>query len=206
MTNILRSKYKASRRLGVSIWGSAKDSYNKKNYRPGQHGVEAAGGRPSDYGLHLQAKQRLKAHYGRVNERQFRNMFAEADRMRGNTGDNFIGLLERRLDSVVYRMTAAPTIFAARQMVSHKLIKVNGRKVNIPSYQVRVGDVVELVDSAKQMVNVTTSVQSRSRPVPDYIAFDENDISAKLSRIPTEADVPYPFEANVHLVVEYYSR
>lgn len=205
MTKIISSKYKASRRLGVSIWGDSKDSFNKKNYRPGQHGQNTMT-KTSDYGLHLKAKQKIKCHYGRVNERQFRNTFMLAQKMKGNTGENFVGLLERRLDVVVYRMNLAPTIFTARQLVSHGHIKINGKKVNIPSQRLKESDIVELKDSSKQIPVILESATKQSRTVPDYLSFDVNSMSGKLVRVPMISDVPYPFESEIHLVVELYSR
>ncbi len=205
MTKIISSKYKVSRRLGVSIWGDRKDAFNKKNYRPGQHGQNTMI-KTSDYGIHLKAKQKLRSHYGRVNEKQFRNIFALAQKMKGNTGENFVGLLERRLDSVVYRLNIAPTIFAARQFVSHGLIRVNGKKVNIPGMKLKEGDVVELKDHAKQIPVILESAAKKERPVPDYLSFDANSLSGKFVRVPNIADVPYPFEPEVHLVIELYSR
>jgi small subunit ribosomal protein S4 len=205
VTKIISSKYKVSRRLGVSIWGDRKDAFNKKNYRPGQHGQNTMI-KTSDYGIHLKAKQKLRSHYGRVNEKQFRNIFALAQKMKGNTGENFVGLLERRLDSVVYRLNIAPTIFAARQFVSHGLIRLNGKKVNIPSMKLKEGDVVELKDHAKQIPVILESAAKKERPVPDYLSFDSNSLSGKFIRVPNIADVPYPFEPEVHLVIELYSR
>lgn len=206
MTKIIASKYKASRRLGVSIWGNAKDPFNKKNYRPGQHGLNPTAGKPSSYGLHLHAKQRIKAHYGRINERQFRNLFALATKMKGNTGENFIGLLERRLDSVVYRMNFAATIFGARQLVSHGHILINGKKVNIPSYRLKEGDVVELKTSSREVLPIVESLGKMERRIPDYITFDSSAFKGTFARIPTISDVPYPFQPEVHLIVELYSR
>lgn len=205
MTKILSAKYKASRRLGVSIWGDNKDPFNKRNYRPGQHGQTTIV-KNSDYGLHLKAKQRIKAHYGRINERQFRNTFALAQKMKGNTGENFIALLESRLDAVVYRMNIAASIFAARQLVTHGHIRVNGKKVNIPSYRLKVGDVINLKDSSAQLPVIIESVQKMSRTVPDYMEFDSNSMTGKFNRLPIISDVPYPFEPEVHFVVELYSR
>lgn len=205
MTKIISSKYKVSRRLGVSIWGDSKDAFNKKNYRPGQHGQNTMI-KTSDYGVHLKAKQKLRSHYGRVNEKQFRNLFALAQKMKGNTGENFVGLLERRLDAVVYRLNIAPTIFAARQLVSHGLIRINGKKVNIPSMKLKEGDVVELKDNAKQIPMVLESIAKKERSVPDYLSFDTNSLAGKFVRVPNISDVPYPFEPEVHLVVELYSR
>ncbi len=205
MTKIISSKYKVSRRLGVSIWGDSKDAFNKKNYRPGQHGQNTMI-KTSDYGVHLKAKQKLRSHYGRVNEKQFRNLFALAQKMKGNTGENFVGLLERRLDAVVYRLNIAPTIFAARQLVSHGLIRVNGKKVNIPSIKLKEGDLVELKEHAKQIPIVLESIAKKERLVPDYLSFDANSLTGKFVRVPSISDVPYPFEPEVHLVVELYSR
>ncbi len=205
MTKILSAKYKASRRLGVTIWGDNKDPFHKKNYRPGQHGQSAVV-KNSDYGLHLKAKQRIKAHYGRINERQFRNIFALAQKMKGNTGENFVALLESRLDAVVYRMNIGPTIFASRQLVTHGHVRVNGKKVNIPSYRLRVGDVITLKDSSVQLPVVVESAQKMSRTVPDYLEFDVGSMTGKFNRLPVISDVPYPFEPEVHFVVELYSR
>ena len=206
MTKILSAKYKVSRRLGATIWGNGKDPFHKKNYRPGQHGQTAVMGKVSDYGLHLRAKQRIKAHYGRINERQFRNIFDLAQKMKGNTGENFIGLLESRLDAVVYRMNLASTIFGARQLVTHGHVMVNGKKVNIPSYRLKVNDVLSLKDASKQLVIVAESVKKMDRTVPDYISFDIDSMSGKLTRTPVISDVPYPFDPEVHFVVELYSR
>lgn len=205
MTKIIKSKYKASRRLGVSIWGDAKDAFHTKNYRPGQHGQNAML-KISDYGLHLKAKQRLKAHYGRINERQFRNIFALALKMKGNTGENFVALLESRIDSVVYRMNIAPSIFAARQIVSHGHIIVNGERVNIPSQRMREGSVIELKNSSKQIPMVLESTTKAARTIPSYLNFDTTAMSGKFVRTPMISDVPYPFEPEVQLVVELYSR
>lgn len=205
MTKIITAKYKASRRLGISIWGDGKDPFNKKNYKPGQHGATSIG-KASDYGLHLRAKQRVKSHYGRINERQFRKIFTEAERMRGNTGENFTGLLETRLDSAIYRLTVAPTIFAARQLVSHGHVKINGKRVNIPSYTLKIGDVIEVKDSSRQLPVIALSVAKGDRKVPDYYSFDANALSGKLLRIPQMDEIPYPFDPEINLVVEFYSR
>lgn len=206
MSKIVKAKYKASRRLGVSIWGNDKDPVHKKNYRPGQHGQSGAMVKASDYGLHLKAKQRIKSHYGRITEKQFRNLFATANKMKGNTGENFVGLLERRLDAVVYRMNLSSTIFGARQLVTHGHILVNGKKLNKPSAMLNEGDVVTLKDSSKNITPIMESVGKMERMVPDYMQFDPNTFSGKFVRVPSISDVPYPFEAEVHMVVELYSR
>ncbi|MCC8371706.1 MAG: 30S ribosomal protein S4 [Rickettsia endosymbiont of Pseudomimeciton antennatum] len=204
MTKIISSKYKASRRLGVSLWGDSKDAFNTRNYRPGQHGQNSMV-KTSDYGVHLKAKQKLKCHYGRINEKQFRNTFTLAQKMKGNTGENFIALLERRLDAVIYRMNIAPTIFAARQFVTHGHIKVNGKKVDIPSMKLKEGDVIELKESAKQIPIILETATKQENTVPGYLTFDAHSLSGKFVRIPVISDVPYPFEPEVHLVIELYS-
>lgn len=205
MTKIVNAKFKASRRLGTSIWGNGKDPVNKRNYKPGQHGPNAVT-KTSDYGLHLRAKQRLKSHYGRINEKQFRNIFAEASRRKGNTGENFIGLLESRLDAIVYRTTLAASIFAARQLVSHGHVLVNGKRVNIPSYIVKIGDQIELKESSRQLPVIAEALAKGERRVPDYISFENDSLKAKLLRMPLASDVPYPFDPEVHLIVEFYSK
>ncbi len=205
MTKIVRSKYKASRRLGVSLWGDCKDAFNTRNYRPGQHGRNTMV-KTSDYGLHLKAKQRIKCHYGRMTEKQFRNIFGCAQKMKGNTGENFIGLLESRLDSIVYRMNIAPTIFSSRQLISHGHIKVNGKKADIASIRLKEGDVIEIKEASRQMSIIQESVSKQGQTTPDYMSFDVDSLSGQYLRVPTISDVRYPFTPEVHLVVELYSR
>lgn len=205
MTKILNAKFKVSRRLGVTIWGSSKDPFLKRNYKPGQQGPNSMS-KLSDYGLHLRAKQRLKAHYGRINERQFRNIFKEAARRKGNTGENFLALLESRIDVAIYRLTVAPSIFAARQLVSHRHVLVNGKSVNIPSYILKVGDIVEIKESSKQLPLIQISLAQGERRVPDYYNLDAGDMKGKFLRMPASSDVPFPFEAEVSLLVEFYSK
>jgi small subunit ribosomal protein S4 len=205
VTKIIKAKYKVSRRLGKSIWGDAKDPFNTKNYRPGQHGPTGRV-KTSDYGIHLQAKQLVKAHYGRVTEKQFRNTFILATKMKGNTGENFIGLLERRLDSIVYRMNLSSSIFGARQLVTHGHILVNGKRLNVPSARLKEGDIIELKESSRTITPVIESVTKMERMLPDYVQFDPSVFGGKFVRIPSISDVPYPFEAEVHMVVELYSR
>lgn len=205
MTKIVKAKYKVSRRLGSSIWGDEKDPFHTKNYRPGQHGPGTRG-KVSDYGLHLNAKQMVKNHYGRVTETQFRNIFKLASKMKGNTAENFAGLLEQRLDMVVYRMNFAPTIFAARQLVSHCHVRLNGKKVNIASQRVQIGDVIEIKDNSKDITKIMESIQKLSRPVPEYLAIDPAKMSGQLVRIPMISDIPYPFQPNFGKIVEYYSH
>jgi small subunit ribosomal protein S4 len=205
VTKIIKAKYKKSRRLGVSLWGTAKDPFNSRNFPPGQHGT-AGYKKLSNYGTQLQAKQRLKKYYGYVTEKQFRKIFTEAARIKGDTGENLIGLLERRLDSVVYRLNFARTIFSARQLVSHKHVKVNGQSVNIPSYIVKPGDIIEVTDSAKENVNVMDAIQKMERSIPDYLECVASEFKGTFVRTPKLADVPYPVVMEPQLVVEFYSR
>jgi len=206
MTKRVRAKHKIDRRLGENIWGRPKSPLNKRESRPGQHGERRAG-KLSDYGQQLRAKQKLKGYYANVGERQFRKIYAEAARLKGSTSEHIIGLLERRLDAVVYRAKFVPTMFAARQFVSHGHISVNGRRVNIASYRCRIGDVIELRgDKSRQMPLVLEAIKSAERDVPDYIEVDHNKMSAKLVRVPGLTDVPYPVQMEPNLVVEFYSR
>jgi len=205
MTKRLNSKYKIDRRLGVNLWGRPKSPVNSRAYGPGQHGQNKKG-KPKDYGLQLAAKQRLKGYYGNIGERQFRSLFQEAIRRRGDTGENLIELLERRLDAVVYRMKFVPTPFAARQFVNHGHVKVNGRRVNIASYQVKDGDVIEVKESSKHMALVQEAVNSSERETPEYIQVDTNALKGTFVRGPQLADVPYPVQMEPNLVIEFYSR
>ncbi len=199
------SKYKLDRRMGESVWGRNKSPVNKRSYGPGQHGQRRAR-KLSDYGTQLQAKQKLKGSYGNITERQFRRYYEEASRRTGDTGENMIGLLERRLDAVVYRAKFAPTPFAARQIVSHGHVKVNGRRVTVASYQVKEGDTIELGSTAKEMALVLEAAKSAERDVPDYVDADHGKMAAKFLRTPKLADVPYAVQMQPHLIVEYYSR
>lgn len=199
------SKYKLDRRMGQNIWGRPKSPVNRREYGPGQHGQRRKG-KLSDYGIQLRAKQKLKGYYANIQERQFRNIYADAAQMRGATGDNLIGLLESRLDAIVYRAKFVPTMFAARQFVSHGHVKVNGRRVTIPSYRLRIGDVVEVKEAARQLPMLLEAIKSTERDVPDYVEIDHSKMTAKLSRVPALADVPYPVVMEPNLVVEFYSR
>ncbi len=205
MTKRIRAKHKIDRRNGENIWGRSKSPINRRNSRPGQHGERRAG-KLSDYGQQLRAKQKLKGYYGSMTERQFNRIYKEAVRLKGSTSEHLIGLLERRLDAVVYRAKFVPTVFAARQFVSHGHISVNGRKVTIPSFRCRVGDVVEVKEPSRQLVLVLEGIKSPERDVPDYIEADHTRMSAKLARIPALADVPYQVKMEPQLVVEFYSR
>lgn len=205
MTKRLNSKYKIDRRLGVNLWGRPKSPVNARSYRPGQHGQNRTG-KISDYGLQLRAKQQLKGYYGNIGEKQFRRVFEEAVRRRGDTGENLVGLLERRLDAVVYRMKLSSTVFAARQLVNHGHVMVNGRRVNIPSYLLKDGDVIEVRQKAKEFAVVLESLQSQEREVPDYIEVDGKGMKGTYLRSPALSDIPYPVQMEPHLVVEFYSR
>lgn len=203
MSKRLRSKYKIDRRLGVNLWGRPKSPFNKREYGPGQHGQRRR--KPSDFGIQLAAKQKLKGYYGNIGEKQFRSYYLEAARRRGDTGENLIGLLERRLDAVVYRSKFVPTVFAARQLVSHNHILVNGKRVNIPSYQVRDGDVVQVKARSRELPVVLQGIESVEREVPDYIEVTYKDMASTFIRTPKLADVPYPVQMEPNRVVEFYS-
>ena len=205
MTKRLNSKHKVDRRLKVNLWGRPKSPFNSRAYPPGQHG-QSKTSKPSDYGIQLNAKQKLKSYYGNMNERQFRNVFRKALQKRGNTTENFIGLLERRLDTVIYRAKFAITVFAARQLINHGHVKVNGKKVNISSFLVTEKDSIEIKDKSKELLVIEGSLVSKEREIPDYIQMDEKNRIAKLIRVPKFSEVPYPTIMEPNLVVEYYSR
>ncbi|GAA4523398.1 30S ribosomal protein S4 [Chelativorans composti] len=205
MTKRHTTKYKIDRRLGENIWGRPKSPVNRREYGPGQHGQRRKG-KMTDYGMQLRAKQKLKGYYGDLSEKQFRKIYEEANRRKGDTSENLIGLLESRLDAIVYRSKFVPTPFAARQFVNHGHVLVNGRRVNIPSYRCRPGDVIEVREKSKQLALVIEATQSAERDVPDYIEVDHNKMVAKYVRIPALSDVPYPVQMEPNLVVEFYSR
>jgi small subunit ribosomal protein S4 len=205
MTKRVEAKHKLDRRMGQNIWGRPKSPVNRREYGPGQHGQRRKG-KLSDFGVQLRAKQKLKGYYANISEKQFRGIYAEAIRMKGDSGANLIGLLERRLDSVVYRAKFVPTVFAARQFINHGHVKVNGRRVNISSFQMKVGDLVEVKDKSKQLALVLEATGLGERDVPDYIEVDHSKMTAKFARVPTLTEVPYPVQMEPHLVVEYYSR
>ena len=204
MSKRVASKYKINRRLGVNLWGRPKSPVNKREYGPGQHGQRRR--KPSDFGVQLAAKQKLKGYYGNIGERQFRRYYQEAVRRRGDTGEKLIELLERRLDAVVYRAKFVPTVFASRQFVNHGHILVNGKRVNIPSFQVRDGDVVQIKEKSRELPLVLDAIDSPERDLPGYIDLNLKDMSATYVRGPKFADVPYPVKMEPHLVVEFYSR
>jgi small subunit ribosomal protein S4 len=205
MTKRANAKYKLDRRLGQNIWGRPKSPVNKREYGPGQHGQRRKG-KLSDFGVQLRAKQKLKGYYANISERQFRNLYDEAIRMTGDSSENLIGLLERRLDALVYRAKFVPTMFAARQFVSHGHVSVNGKRVTVPSIRLKVGDVVEVRQKSKDLAVVLEAAQLAERDVPDYVETDHKTMTAKLTRIPALGDVPYPVQMEPHFVVEYYSR
>jgi len=205
MTKRLASKHKVDRRLKVNLWGRPKSPFNSRNYPPGQHG-KSKKGKLSDYGTQLEAKQKMKFYYGNMNERQFRNVYRKAIQKKGNTTENLVGFLERRLDTVAYRAKFATTVFSARQLINHGHIKVNGKKVNIPSYLVKAEDTIEIKDKSKDIVAIVGALISKEREVPDYIQMDEKNKKATLIRIPKLSEVPYPVIMEPNLVIEYYSR
>lgn len=199
-----QSKHKIDRRLGVNLWGRAKSPYNKRQTGPGQHGANR--GKLSDFGQQLRAKQKLKGYYGSIGERQFRRYYDEAIRMRGDSGQNLIALLETRLDAVVYRAKFVPTVFAARQFVNHGHIAVNGKRVTCPSFRVKEGDVVEVRNKAKQFALTIGAAELAERDVPEYIQADHKEMKATFLRVPKLEDVPYAAQMEPNLVVEFYSR
>jgi small subunit ribosomal protein S4 len=204
MTKRVEAKSKICRRLGVDLWGRPKNPIVKRDYPPGEHGQKRR--KISGYGLQLAAKQKLRGYYGNITEKQFHKAYEEASRRRGDTAENMIGLLERRLDTVVYRLNFVPTPFAARQFVNHGHVRVNGRRVNIPSYLVREGDVIEVGDKSKNLTIVLGAIQQPERDVPDYLSVDYKALKGTFVRTPKLADVPYPVQMEPNLVVEYYSR
>ena len=205
MTKRLNSKHKVDRRLRVNLWGRPKSPFNTRAYPPGQHGQTKAS-KPSDYGIQLLAKQKLKSYYANMNERQFRNVYRKAIMKKGDTAENLIGLLERRLDAVIYRSKLSNTMFSSRQLINHGHVKVNGKKVNISSYQLKEEDTVEIRDKSKQLALIDIALANKEREVPEYLQVDEKNKKVKFVRIPKFDEVPYPVVMEPNLVVEYYSR
>ena len=205
MTKRLNSKHKVDRRLRINLWGRPKSPFNTRAYQPGQHG-QSRSSKPSDYGIQLQAKQMLKSYYGNINERQFRKVYKKAIMKQGDTAENLIGLLERRLDAVIYRSKLSNTIFSSRQLINHGHVKVNGKKVNISSYQVREEDTIEIKDKSKELALIDIALANKEREVPEYLQLDEKNKKVKFVRIPKFEEVPYPVVMEPNLVIEYYSR
>jgi small subunit ribosomal protein S4 len=205
VTKRTSAKYKIDRRMGENIWGRPKSPVNKREYGPGQHGQRRKG-KMSDFGTQLRAKQKLKGYYGDLTEKQFRRIYGDAERLRGDTSEQLIGLLERRLDAVIYRAKFVPTMFAARQFVNHGHVLVNGRRVNIPSYRVKEGDVVEIREKSRQLAIVLEAIGSPERDVPDYLNVDHSKLSLEFVRTPALGDVPYPVMMEPNLVVEFYAK
>ena len=204
MSKRISSKYKINRRLSVNLWGRPKSPFNKRDYPPGQHGQRRR--KISDFGSQLRAKQKLRGYYGNINEKQFRSIYAEAVQAKGDTSEQLIGLLESRLDIIVYRMLFVPTVFAARQLINHGHVTVNGKRVNVASYRVREGDQVEIRQKSKEHPVVLEATQTLERDVPDYMEIDFENLKGTFVRIPVLADVPYPVQMEPNLVIEYYSR
>ena len=205
MTKRLNSKHKVDRRLRVNLWGRPKSPFNTRAYPPGQHG-QSKTSKPSDYGVQLHAKQKLKSYYGNINERQFRNVYKKAIMKKGDTAENLIGLLERRLDAVIYRSKLSNTIFSSRQLINHGHVRVNGKKVNISSYQVKEEDTIEIKDKSKQLALIDIALANKEREVPEYLQLDEKNKKVKFVRTPKFEEVPYPVVMEPNLVIEYYSR
>ena len=204
MSKRIAAKHKIDRRLGVNLWGRSKSPVNERNYAPGQHGSNKK--KPTDYGVQLLAKQKLKGNYGNLNERQFRRVFQRASQMKGDTSQNIIGLLESRLDAVVYRMKFAMTVFAARQLISHGHVTVNGKIVNIASYQVNEGDVIEIKEKSKENTVILEAAQSAERDLPTYVDVDLKALKGTYVHVPKLEDVPYPVSMEPNIVIEFYSR
>ena len=204
MKSIVSTKKKASRRYGANLWGDANSPFNKREYAPGQHGARRK--KPTDYGVQLYAKQKLKTYYGNISEKQFHKYYVEAIRRTGDAAENFVGILESRLDNLVYKAKFVPTVFASRQFVNHGHVTVNGKKVNIPSYMCKVGDVIEVREKSKQMAMVVSAVESQTRDVPGYLEVDNKKLSAKYTFVPKLEDIPYACEMEPNQVIEYYSR
>ena len=205
MTKRTAAKHKIDRRMGENIWGRPKSPVNRREYGPGQHGQRRKA-KLSDFGIQLRAKQKLKGYYGDLTEKQFRRIFSEAERIRGDTGENLVGLLESRLDALIYRAKFVPTMFAARQFINHGHILVNGRKVNIASYRVNEGDTIEVREKSKQIPLVMEAVALVERDVPEYVSVDHSKMSANFVRTPAVSDVPYPVIMEPNLVVEFYAK
>ena len=205
MTKRIQAKYKIDRRMGENIWGRPKSPINLRSYGPGQHG-QGRKGKLSDFGLQMRAKQKLKGYYGNITEKQFKRIFKEAERIKGDTSENLIGLLERRLDAIIYRAKFATTIFSARQLINHGHVKVNGKKVNISSYSVKEEDTIEIRDKSKQLAIIDIALANKEREIPEYIQMDEKNKKLKFIRIPKFEEVPYPIVMEPNLVIEYYSR
>ena len=205
MTKRIKSKHKVDRRLKANIWGRPKSPFNSRAYPPGQHG-QTKNAKLSDYGVQLQAKQKLKSYYGNMNEKQFRNTYKKAIMKKGDTAENLIGLLERRLDAVIYRSKFSNTIFSSRQLINHGHVKVNGKKVNISSYQVKEEDNIEIRDKSKQLAIIDIALANKERETPEYLQIDEKNRKIKFIRVPKFEEVPYPVTMEPNLVIEYYSR
>lgn len=204
MSKRINAKHKIDRRLGVNLWGRPKSPFNKRETPPGQHGQRRR--KPSDFGIQLMAKQKLKGYYGNIGEKRFRRYYDEATRLRGDTGENLVGLLEHRLDAVVYRAKLVPTVFSARQFVNHGHVLVNGRRMTVPSYTVKLGDVIEVRRKSREIPLLLEAIQSVERDVPDYLDVDHNKLTVSITRTPKLEDIPYPASMEPNLVVEFYSR
>jgi small subunit ribosomal protein S4 len=204
MSKRLQSKFKIERRLGANLSGRAKSSFNKRNYGPGQHGAERK--KLTDYGTQLHAKQKFKGVYGNISEKQLRKYYAEAIRRKGDSSENLVGILETRLDSVVYRLKFVNSVYAARQFVNHGHVTVNGKRVNIPSYLVKPGDEIAVRSKAKEMAIVIEALAATDRNVPDYMTLDEKEMKGTFIRVPSFSEIPYATQMEPNLVIEFYSR
>jgi len=198
------AKYKIDRRVGENIWGRPKSPFNKRAYKPGQHGQNRRN-KVSDFGMQLMAKQKLKGYYGDITEKQFSKIYEDAAKMKGNSAENLIGILESRLDTIVYRAKFVPTIFAARQFVNHGHVTVNGKRCNIGSARLKPGDIVQVREKSRNLALVLEALGSAERDIPDYVEVDPKAMTAEFKRIPVLTDVPYPVKMEPAQVVEFYS-
>ncbi|WP_421723017.1 30S ribosomal protein S4 [Bauldia sp.] len=205
MSKRASAKYKIDRRMGQNIWGRPKSPVNRREYGPGQHGQRRKG-KLSDFGIQLRAKQKLKGYYGNISEKQFNNIYKEAVRRPGDTSEHLVGLLESRLDAIIYRAKFVPTVFAARQFINHGHVRVNGKRVNVPSFRCKPGDLVSVRDSSKDLALVLEATQLAERDVPEYIDVDHGKMTATFTRVPVFAEIPYAVQMEPNLVVEFYSR
>ncbi|MCX8516276.1 MAG: 30S ribosomal protein S4 [Alphaproteobacteria bacterium] len=204
MTKRIAAKHKIDRRLGVNLWGRAKSPFAKSPRGPGQHGTSRS--KMSDFGIQLRAKQKLKGYYANITESQFSRYYEKSARKKGDSGENLINLLEHRLDSIVYRAKLVPTMFAARQFVSHGHLQINGKRITIPSYLGKNGEVIEVRQRSQKLDIIEIAQKLSERDVPDYIAFDPKKMTVQINRDVRLEEVPYPVEMEPHLIIEYYSR
>ncbi|MBU0764348.1 MAG: 30S ribosomal protein S4 [Bacteroidetes bacterium] len=202
MAKYIGPKTKIARKFGDTIYGPDR-SFEKKNYPPGHHGANKRRRKLSEYGLQLKEKQKAKYTYG-VLERQFRNLFSKAQRSKGVTGEVLLQLLESRLDNIVYRMGIAPTRAAARQLINHRHITVNGHYCNIPSYTAKAGDIIGVRERSKSLEVISDSVSSGRFSRFSWLEWDQDMMCGKYLHVPAREDIPEDIKEQ--LLVELYSK